>query len=288
MSRNGKASELFNVLKCLNHKAALYKSQYRNAFGWDIDSTMFDVLNQALKGQYFYVNKHDVLHLKSKHRVKYVVQISDEYEKLYRTKFSKFMKDYYERVTAGTVSGNSMIEYLVELQGLRLALATAKAEESYKLATECLDDKHSVVIFSDFKEPLELIQQKLTKAGIPYIRLTSEDSFEVRYEKQQAFKRKEAKVFLCTFKCGGVGISLVTSDRMIVNDRPYTPADALQAEDRLHRLGQQNQVKVYWMWWGDPSDVEGKIADILEAKQKSVNVLNDYNVSIDFNEVIYV
>ncbi len=46
---------------------------------------------------------------------------------------------------------------------------------------------------------------------------------------------------------GGIGITLTAASTVILLDRPMTPGDAEQAEDRLHRISQRNAVTAVWL-----------------------------------------
>ena len=51
------------------------------------------------------------------------------------------------------------------------------------------------------------------------------------------FQAKASRVFVGTFGCACVGITLTAANEVILIDRPWTPGDATQAEDRCHRVG---------------------------------------------------
>lgn len=45
-------------------------------------------------------------------------------------------------------------------------------------------------------------------------------------------------VFITTFGVGGVGITLTKARTVLFLDRPWTPGDIMQAQDRIRRIGQ--------------------------------------------------
>ena len=44
---------------------------------------------------------------------------------------------------------------------------------------------------------------------------------------------------------GGLGLNLQAADTVILYDSDWNPQIDLQAQDRVHRIGQQNAVNVY-------------------------------------------
>ena len=281
VTKNGRASELFNILKCVGYPE-VSKDSYIVKYGWDSITTRMPLIAKDLKDKYFYVSKKEVLDLPKKMRTKHVVELTPVQQEVYHAKFAEFMKRYDERVRLGMVSSSNRTEYLVALQGLRLGLAVAKAEHTASLVSMLVQlYGQSVVIFSDFQEPLNIIEQRLTAKGVSYTRLVSEDNPSTRYNRQQDFKAGTVKVFMTTYKCGGVGIDLTPCSNLILNDSPYTPADKLQAEDRCHRIGQIEDLTVHIVTWQDPSDIEGKLESILHEKQDIINVLNDDDMTLE-------
>lgn len=55
-------------------------------------------------------------------------------------------------------------------------------------------------------------------------------------------------ILICSFGVGSTGLTLTRSSRLILLDRPWTPGDAKQAEDRIRRIGQHAQeVQSIWI-----------------------------------------
>ena len=59
-------------------------------------------------------------------------------------------------------------------------------------------------------------------------------------------KDKKVKVFIGNIISAGVGITLTKSSYVIFNSFDWVPGNNEQAEDRSHRIGQPNNVTVYY------------------------------------------
>lgn len=104
------------------------------------------------------------------------------------------------------------------------------------------DAKQQIVVFSNFKDPLYLLEKRLEDADIPYIHLLSEDNDETRYNKWAVeFPKKEHQVFLSTVSLGGESINLTSAQHVCFLDRSWSPKDNMQAIGRVRRPGQEGQ-----------------------------------------------
>jgi SWI/SNF-related matrix-associated actin-dependent regulator of chromatin subfamily A protein 2/4 len=60
------------------------------------------------------------------------------------------------------------------------------------------------------------------------------------------FNKPDSKYncFMLSTRAGGLGLNLQTADTVIIFDSDWNPHQDLQAQDRAHRIGQQNEVRV--------------------------------------------
>ena len=77
---------------------------------------------------------------------------------------------------------------------------------------------------------------------------------------------------LATCQKMGTGITLTAANYAIFIDCPWTQADCLQCEDRIHRIGSKEPVFIYYLWTNNTIDM--RVKDIVETK----GILSDYVV----------
>jgi len=112
------------------------------------------------------------------------------------------------------------------------------------------DRKDQVVVFSAFKQPLDLLAKRLTKAGISFLHMKSEMNEKQRFElwkKDGPWWNKEYQVFLSTLDLGAESINLASGHRAIFLDQLWSPAKNKQAIGRVYRPGQTGAVQLIYI-----------------------------------------
>merc|ERR1712194_924186 len=139
-------------------------------------------------------------------------------------------------------------EVLLRLVGkVRFVSSIAKVDATVALAMTILEKEPAVVIFTHFVEVAKRVHNKLIESGWNGEILTGETPGNKRAKKVNNFQEGLSPVFTCTFGVGGVGLTLTAASTIILLDRPWTPGDTLQAEDRVRRIGQTKAVTSIWM-----------------------------------------
>jgi SNF2 family DNA or RNA helicase len=104
------------------------------------------------------------------------------------------------------------------------------------------DAKQQIVVFSNFKDPLNLLEVRLKAQDIPFIHLQTEDNDDERFKKWSVeWPKKEHQVFLSTVSLGGESINLTSAQHICFLDRSWSPKDNSQAIGRVRRPGQEGQ-----------------------------------------------
>ena len=101
------------------------------------------------------------------------------------------------------------------------------------------------VVFSQFTSFLNLIEPVLTRASIPFLRLDGSMAQKARAAVLTKFaESKKGTVLLLSLRAGGVGLNLTMAKRVYMMDPWWSFAVEAQAIDRVHRMGQADEVKV--------------------------------------------
>ncbi len=132
---------------------------------------------------------------------------------------------------------------LLKLPSAQKARSSAKMDLLMELLPTMVEEGRRILIFSQFTQMLEIIEQALDKEKIKYQTLTG--SSKDRGKLCDDFQSGKVPVFLISLRAGGTGITLTKADTVIHYDPWWNPALESQATDRAYRIGQQNPVFVY-------------------------------------------
>ena len=141
----------------------------------------------------------------------------------------------------------------------------AKLNACLELIESAMDGGHRILVFSQFKSMLGIIEEKLKEQGIEYHMITGETSKEKRVQMVKEFNEGNTPVFLISLKAGGVGLNLTGADVVIHYDPWWNLAVQNQATDRAHRIGQTKKVTVYKLI--AKGTIEEKIQKLQETKK---------------------
>lgn len=124
-------------------------------------------------------------------------------------------------------------------------IGSAKLDHLIEMIETRLDEGGKVVVFSQFVKMLDLISDELDKSGIEHFAFTGSTPVKKRLESVERFQAGERPVFLISLHAGGEGITLTEADTVMLFDSWWSPTAEAQAQDRVHRIGQEKEVFVY-------------------------------------------
>jgi SNF2 family DNA or RNA helicase len=127
--------------------------------------------------------------------------------------------------------------------------------------------EHKTIVFSQFTSMLDLIEPHLKHASIEYVRYDGSMRPDAREASLNSLKTNpKTRVLLCSLKCGSLGLNLTAASRVVIVEPFWNPFVEEQAIDRVHRLNQPVDVKVFRLTVRNT--VEEKILALQEKKRQ--------------------
>ena len=133
---------------------------------------------------------------------------------------------------------------LVELILLRQFIAQEAIPYTIEMAENAIEMGRKVIIFTSFSDELETIANHFNKIAVKHN--GSMSSAKKQHSVDQFQNNDKIKVFVGNIKSAGVGITLTEGTVVIFNSFDWVPGNNEQAEDRAYRIGQNNDVNVYY------------------------------------------
>jgi SNF2 family DNA or RNA helicase len=143
---------------------------------------------------------------------------------------------------------------------------SSKLERLVELLEElALEEDRKIVLFSEWTTMLTLIERKIARLKLGYVRLAGSVPQKKRQLLVHRFQREpRCRVFL-TSNAGSTGLNLQAANTVINVDLPWNPAVLEQRIARAHRMGQKNPVQVYL--FVTEATIEEKLLATLAAKR---------------------
>ncbi|KAL2941812.1 Protein CHROMATIN REMODELING 24 [Bienertia sinuspersici] len=111
------------------------------------------------------------------------------------------------------------------------------------LLGKLIPEGHNVLIFSQTRKMLNLIQESLVTHGFEFLRIDGTTKASDRLKIVDEFQEgRGPPIFLLTSQVGGLGLTLTNADRVIVVDPAWNPSTDNQSVDRAYRIGQKKDI----------------------------------------------
>ena len=157
-----------------------------------------------------------------------------------------------------------------------------------KLLTKLLSEKHKILIFSQFKLTLNILEDYFYLRKVKYYRVDGETQMNHRQTRVENFNKEDnsVSIFLLSTKAGCLGINFAIADTVIIFDSDINPQNDIQALSRAHRIGQKNNLVIYRLIWDNTW--EEKMIEVASKKLQVYNIMasneNDAQEQEQFHE----
>lgn len=130
------------------------------------------------------------------------------------------------------------------------------------------------LIFAHHLPMIDAIHEFLLKKKVACIRIDGGTPSGSRQQLVTEFQEKDTiKAAVLSIKAGGVGLTLTAASTVIFAELSWTPGDLIQAEDRVHRIGQESSVNIYYLLANDT--VDDIIWDTVQSKLENLGQMLD-------------
>ena len=213
--------------------------------------------------------KSDVLtELKEKVRYKEIIDADINY---YNKELEKIWKKLEDDRKIAQNAFDASSAYQRAIQSERQAAGIAKLPHVINFVKNIMEIEESVVVFCHHKSIHSLLHQSL--AEFKPAAIIGGQSDKVRQHQIDSFQDGQTKLMIAGLRAGNVGINLTRAKYVIFAELDWSPAIHLQAEDRLHRIGQKNTVFAYYLMGNGTLDEH--VAQVLVDKSYEIDAIMD-------------
>jgi SNF2 family DNA or RNA helicase len=188
--------------------------------------------------------------------------ITDSEERRYRL-FAKVLK---------TFQGGQ----LAQLTKLREVCALGKLPAALEWIESALESESKIVVWAQHQS----VQKAIVKRYPDALHIFGDDSPAARQRSVDLFQSDtSARLIVCSTQAGGTGWTLTAARVALFVELDWTPGTMLQAEDRIHRMGQADPVLVVRML--AENSIDGYMSRMLADKGEIISALTSMKAVTD-------
>ncbi len=282
--------ELWNICRALgiekdifgNYMKFLYyfngkKGKWGTVFGTPRPETPYILRKKLIRRE----RKEVSIQLPDKQYIEIQVELPE--------KERKILDDAWEVYKKSSYYSDEELPSFDKLSKEKQALASSKISVLKKVVDDFEQNGILPIVFSAHQAPVDEIGKRkgweVIKGG-----KTSNQKHKIK----DMFQKGQLKGLAATIKAAGTGLTLTRSHHMIFNDLDWVPANNVQAEDRIARIGQEKEkVVIYHLVADHPLDrhirklLLKKMAlahATLHVEKKDSNNIGEEETEDDFNK----
>lgn len=160
---------------------------------------------------------------------------------------------------------------LAQIGALKQIAVRGKLKQSIQWIQDFLDSGEKLVVMAVHKFVVNEIMEHFGKIAV---KVDGSVTGANRNKAVEQFQQNDKiKLFVGNIQAAGVGLTLTAASTVAFLELPWTPGDVLQAEDRVHRIGQKESVGIYYLLAQDT--IEERIANLIDKKRKVLDSVLD-------------
>jgi SWI/SNF-related matrix-associated actin-dependent regulator 1 of chromatin subfamily A len=267
---------LYNVLSLLKHEVCANYDYYVQTYcaGRKVTSkttnkqitlkngaSNLEELMEKIKTVYLRRLKKDIPGMVSKSIHQRYYELTQEERKEYDALWADYEK------AQSYLGKDNLNRDLTEGIFLRMFISKAMAKNTIQMADEFLEDENKVFIACCFDDEIAALKEYYGDKAVVYkggMTTKQKDNAENKF-----MTDKNTKVFIGNIIAAGVGLTLTSSHICIFNSYDWVPGNNFQMMDRIHRIGQKEDVEVYYQLFSDT--ISDHMWNIITKKESNIN-----------------
>ena len=159
---------------------------------------------------------------------------------------------------------------LVRITQLALIAARGKLDGAKEWIANFLETGEKLVVFTRHREIGDALLEAFPGAACATGRLDADG----RAAEVERFQSDDAcRLIVCSLDAAGVGLTMTAASNVAFVELGWTPAAHDQAEDRVHRIGQEEAVTAWYLLAADT--IDERIAAVIDRKRELVRAATD-------------
>lgn len=270
--KNGRPSQLLPLLAAIGHPLAVDRRAFEERYCqghwreragrriWEASgASHLEELQRLVRPLLLHRSKGQCLDLPPKQRRLQPVTLAPAAAADFERRLDCRVRDFRQRAARGLVRRDA--EALAVLTALRRIGSEHKLPAAVQLLRSLLAADEPVVVFTAFVATAQALHHRFG-ADSEAVLLTGAVPVQQRQALVDAFQQGRRRLLFATFGTGGLGFTLHRARHVVLIERPWTPGDAEQAEDRCHRIGMRATLTSHWLQLGQADAfVDSLIAD---------------------------
>ena len=272
--------EAYNAIKLIDSSIISTRWEYlhkycgakHNGFGWDFSgATNTKELHEKLTSTIMLRRKKEDVLPELPNKMRSYIPMELDNEKEYQFAESNFIAFVRGRKGKEAAEKASNAQALTEIEALKQLAVQGKMKQAIGWIQNYLDVGGKLVVFAVHKFVIDRLMEEF---GTIAVKIDGSVTGKNRQRAVDAFQTDPAiRLFVGNIKAAGVGITLTASSNVAFLELPWTPGDVVQAEDRVHRIGQSNNVCINYLLAADT--IEERIAELIDSKRKVLDAVLD-------------
>lgn len=274
--KNGRPAQLFPLLAAIGHPLAADQRAFEERYCdghwserqgrriWQASgASHLQELRRLIRPLFLHRRKQDCLDLPPKQRLLHPLVLEAAAARGFEHRLQLVVEAYRQRAARGDVRRDA--ESLAVLTALRQIGSDYKCSAAQQLIQSLLHQGEPVVVFTAFVATAERLHRCLGGSLI-----TGRLPAPERQRQVDRFQRGGESLLTATFASGGLGFTLHRARHVLLIERPWTPGDAEQAEDRCHRIGMGAPLTSHWLQLGVADRL---VDDLIASKAERIDAL---------------